>query len=196
MVNMGMMQMQMQQPCPTCGGKGKTMAAKCGNCRGKRLIQEGKMIDIEVQKGVANGDTILFEKEGEQVPDLTRGDLIFTIRQKPNSRFKRVGNNLFIDLQITLAESLFGFKRTIKHLDDHKFEVKSSEDEIIQPDQWIIVKEKGMPHKDDPQTYGDLHIKMKVKMPSKLTQSQIEQIKEVFGEAPSDENEEIQTEDL
>ena len=38
------------------------------------------MIEIDIEKGASNGDTILFEKEGEQVIDLARGDLIFTIK--------------------------------------------------------------------------------------------------------------------
>ena len=80
MVNMGMMQMQMQQPCPQCGGKGQTMAAKCKQCRGGRLIQETKMVDIAIEKGMTDGDTVFFEREGEQVPDMQRGDLVFSIR--------------------------------------------------------------------------------------------------------------------
>lgn len=95
------------------------MANKCGKCKGNRLINESKLLEITVEKGVANGDTVLFKKEGEQVPDLARGDLIFTFKQKPHNRFKRVGNNLFMDLQISLEESLLGFKRTILHLDNH-----------------------------------------------------------------------------
>lgn len=131
MVNMGMMQMQMQQHCPVCGGKGNTMAAKCNKCRGSRLIQETKMLEITIEKGMADGDTVHFEREGEQVPDQGRGDLVFSIKQRPHGRFKRVGNNLFMDLKITLEESLLGFRRTIVHLDNHKFEVKSSFNEII-----------------------------------------------------------------
>jgi len=107
------------------------MAENCPKCRGKRLINESKMLEITIERGVANGDTILFEKDGEQVPDLARGDLLFTIKQRPHNRFKRVGNNLFMDMQISLEESLLGFRRTISHLDGHKFEVKSSENEII-----------------------------------------------------------------
>ena len=89
------------------------------------------MIDIEIEKGMAAGDNILMEKEGEQVPDMARGDLNFIIRQRPHNRFKRVGNNLFMDLQVTLQESLLGFTRVLKHLDGHQFTVKNEKDEII-----------------------------------------------------------------
>ena len=80
---------------------------------------------------MATGDTIIFEREAEQVPDLAKGDLIFTIKQRPHNTFKRVGNNLYITLQITLEESLLGFKKTIKHLDGRRVDIKSDPEEII-----------------------------------------------------------------
>jgi len=176
------MQMQMQVQCPTCQGKGQTMAAKCPHCKGKRLMNDNKQIDIEIERGMANGDTILMEKEGEQVPDMTKGDLVFTIKQKPNKKFRRVGNNLFMDMQITLEESLMGFSKTVDHLDGHKVKVETEAGEIIQPDQWLIIKGQGMPLRSVPSDFGDLHIKMKVKIPQTLTASQKEIIKTILPE--------------
>jgi DnaJ-class molecular chaperone len=101
------------------------MAAKCPHCQGRRLVNDNKLVEIEVEKGMAAGDTIVLEKEAEQVPDLAKGDLIFTIRQKKHNQFSRVGDNLYMDLQITLEEALLGFSKKIRHLDGHMFEVKS-----------------------------------------------------------------------
>ena len=42
-------------------------------------MQEGKQFLVDVERGMANGDTILFEKQGEQVPDMIQGDIIFVI---------------------------------------------------------------------------------------------------------------------
>jgi DnaJ-related protein SCJ1 len=80
---------------------------------------------------MAAGDTIIMEKEAEQVPDMALGDLIFTLKQKPHKTFKRVGNNLYIDITITLEESLLGFKRTITHLDGHVVNITNDLNEII-----------------------------------------------------------------
>ena len=113
---------------------------------------------------------------------MAKGDLVFNIKQKSHARFKRVGNNLFMDLQITLKESLLGFERTITHLDSHQFKVNNEKDEIIQPDQWLIVKGKGMPIKNIPSSFGDLHIKMKVKFPTSVTNDQINQLNAIFLE--------------
>ena len=101
------------------------MAAKCPHCHGRRLVNDNKMIELTVERGMAAGDTIVLEKEAEQVPDLAKGDLIFTVRQRKHSLFSRVGDNLFMDQRITLEQSLLGFSTTVTHLDGHKVEVKS-----------------------------------------------------------------------
>lgn len=46
-----------------------------------------------------------------------------------------------------------------------------------------------MPHKNDPETFGDLHLKMKVDLPKKLTLKQVETIKEILtlGEVEKDD---------
>jgi DnaJ-class molecular chaperone len=65
------------------------------------------------------------------VPDMERGDLIFTLKQRLHDRFTRVGNNLFIEVDLTLEESLLGFKKVVSHLDGKEVLLKSSDDEII-----------------------------------------------------------------
>lgn len=163
--------MQMNTHCDRCGGKGKTMEAACPHCRGRRLVHDQSSIDVDIERGMAQGDTIVMEREGEQVPDMVRGDLIFTIKQHKHPRFKRVGNNLFTELQITLEESLLGMSKKIKHLDGHEVSIKTSDNEVIQPDQWVVIKGKGMPIRNG-SGYGDLHVKFKVKLPKKLTPEQ------------------------
>jgi len=56
------------------------MAAKCAHCKGKRLVNDNKLVEVDVERGMAAGDTIVLDKEAEQVPDLAKGDLVFTIK--------------------------------------------------------------------------------------------------------------------
>ena len=44
-------------------------------------MQESKKFTVEVERGMKNGDQIVFEKEGEQVPDMLQGDIIFVLKQ-------------------------------------------------------------------------------------------------------------------
>ena len=70
----------MQTECPKCRGKGKTMKAKCKHCKGKRVVNDDKHITFKVDRGMKHLDTVVIQKEAEQVPDAQRGDLIFTMK--------------------------------------------------------------------------------------------------------------------
>jgi len=110
------------------------------------------------------------------------GDVVFTIKQSAHKIFKRIGNNLFMDCEISLEEALLGFNKKYNHLDGHSFEVSSKEGNVIQPFSWIILKGEGMPHKNYPSEFGDLHVKMIVKLPKYLTDEQAVLFGEIFSE--------------
>ena len=59
-------------------------------------------------------------------------------------------------------------------MDGRSVIIKSEKDEIIQPDQWKIFKGEGMPKKHNPSESGDLHAKIKVNLPKKLSAKQME----------------------
>jgi len=67
---MGFMQIQMQQPCDKCRGKGRTNEKDCGQCRGRKVVMEKKELVIDIVKGMSNGEKIIYERQGEQVPDM------------------------------------------------------------------------------------------------------------------------------
>jgi len=48
------------------------------------------------------GDTKVYENEGEQQIDAIQGDITFVIDQKVHPTFKRVGDNLYVNLEIDL----------------------------------------------------------------------------------------------
>ena len=159
----------MQTECPKCRGKGKTMEAKCEHCRGKRVVNDDKHISFKVERGMKHSDTVNMQREAEQVPDMQRGDLIFTMKQKKHKTFKRVGNNLYVDLPLTLEESLLGFERSITHLDGRTVKVSNEANKVIQPGQHIIKKGDGMPIRNTYNSYGDLIFICNVKMPERLS---------------------------
>ena len=108
---MGFMQIQMQQPCDRCRGKGRTNEKDCGSCRGRKVVMEKKELVLDIVKGMANGEKIIYERQGEQVPDMLQGDIIMVLKQQPHNVFKRVQNNLYMNLDISLKEALFGYEK-------------------------------------------------------------------------------------
>jgi len=140
----------------------------CAECRGKKVTLEQKNLTLDVVKGMANNEKVIFERQGEQVPDMLQGDIIVQIKQQAHAVYKRVGDNLYMNLDISLQEALFGYERKITHLDAHKFDLNSSFNKISQPFSWNIVSGEGMPVKNRDR-FGELHAKIIVNFPTKLT---------------------------
>jgi DnaJ-class molecular chaperone len=74
-------------------------------------------------------------------------------------------------LKISLKEALLGFKKDIKHLDDHIVIIKK--DGVVQPGDIIKVRAEGMPHHQNSDK-GDLFVKIKIVFPLELTEKQKE----------------------
>jgi DnaJ-class molecular chaperone len=50
-------------------------------------------------------------------PDTLPGDVILVLQQKEHATFKRKGNDLFVEKEISLTEALCGYQFVVEHLD-------------------------------------------------------------------------------
>lgn len=74
------------------------------------------------------------------------GDIVFAIRARKHHKFRRVGNNLYTNINISFKESLLGFTREIKTLDGRKIKVTVEGDDLpAKPFGWYKVANEGMP---------------------------------------------------
>ena len=175
------MEMQMEQECEKCGGRGIIFSEVCPHCKGRKIVREKKKITIEIEKGMENGQKIVFKGESEQSPDILPGDLIVTLKQKEHNFFKkRKRNDLYADINLSLKEAIFGYNKKITHLDGREFYIESQK--ITQPDEVRVISGEGMPIHKFPSQKGDLFIKFNVKLPKSFSKKEIKLIKEIFPE--------------
>ena len=181
-ITMGIgMQMQMQQPCDHCKGKGIIFSETCPHCKGRKLVKTHKKLELTIEKGMRNNQNIVFKGEAEQSPDRLPGDLIMTLKENKHPFFKkRKDNDLYADIQLNLKEALFGYNKKITHLDKREFYVESKK--ITQPDEERIITGEGMPVHKFPSQKGDLHLKFNVVLPKSLNKKEKELIREIFPE--------------
>lgn len=109
----------------------------------------------------------MLEGEADQVPEQDPGDIIFNIVEIEHSTFRRAGDDLSADLEITLAEALCGFSRVVvKHLDGRGLHINHNQPEggILRPGQVVKIVGEGMPHKKS-ELRGDLYMIVRVKFP-------------------------------
>lgn len=135
MRQMGPMIQRFQTVCPDCQGEGEIVRDKdrCKQCGGKKTVVERKVLHVHVDKGVKSGTKIEFRGEGDQVPGVQPGDVVFEIEQKPHPRFQRKNDDLFYQAEIDLLTALAGGTIHIEHLDDRWLTVNLMAGDVIKP---------------------------------------------------------------
>ena len=79
-------------------------------------LQDGKTIDLKLPAGVETGTQMRLSGKGQQGPG-GAGDAIVTIEVKPHPFFTRDGDNVLLDLPITLDEAVQGAKVKVPTVD-------------------------------------------------------------------------------
>ncbi|XP_047966372.1 dnaJ protein ERDJ3B [Salvia hispanica] len=149
----------------------------CEQCPNVKYEREGDFITVDIEKGMQDGQEVLFYEEGEPIIDGEAGDLKFRVRTAPHDRFRREGNDLHTTVTITLVQALVGFEKTVKHLDEHLVDISSKG--ITKPKQVRKFKGEGMPlHFSNKK--GDLYVAFEVIFPTSLTEEQKTKIKEIL----------------
>ncbi|KAJ1815942.1 DnaJ- protein scj1, partial [Coemansia sp. RSA 2599] len=161
---------QMQTTCDECKGKGKKIAKPCPHCKGTRVHREADFLAIRVEPGMADGEQIAFEGEGDQHPDHEPGSVVFHLQQEPHAVFERRGDDLHAEVSITLLDALAGFSRSILHVDD-KTTIDLKRASVTPPGFVHKLSGKGMPHRQRSGAsakYGDMYITYWIQFPKSL----------------------------
>ena len=66
MVRMGFMVTQMIAPCDECQGRGKTIKDKCKNCKGRCVVEEEKVLELNIEKGTPEGHRFVFKGDADE----------------------------------------------------------------------------------------------------------------------------------
>ncbi|XP_041794281.1 dnaJ homolog subfamily A member 1 [Chelmon rostratus] len=164
----GMIQ-QIQSMCSECQGQGEKFNSKdrCKNCNGHKVERTKKILEVNIDKGMKDGQRITFHGEGDQEPGLEPGDVIIVLDQKDHPVFQRQDDNLMMTMNIKLVEALCGFKKTIQTLDSRTIVITSLPGEVIKHDDIKCVQNEGMPIYRDPYEKGQLIIQFQVEFPKK-----------------------------
>lgn len=165
-IGLGMVQ-QMQHVCSDCRGTGEVISERdrCPQCKGNKISQEKKVLEVHVEKGMRQGQKIVFEGQADEAPDTITGDIVFVVQVKEHPKFKRELDDLYIDHNLSLTEALCGFQFAVKHLDGRQLLIKSNPGEVIKPGQHKAINDEGMPQHGRPFIKGRLYIKFNVDFP-------------------------------
>ncbi|KAL9578618.1 MAG: hypothetical protein Q9212_005603 [Teloschistes hypoglaucus] len=178
--------------CRNCQGTGKVYKDKdkCKKCKGERVVEERKVLELYIPRGSKEGDKIVLEGEADQHPDQEPGSIIFHLVEAEHNTFRRTGSDLTAEVHISLIEALCGFSRTlIKHLDGRGIHVKHPQhgDGPLKPSSVIKIAGEGMPHKKS-ELRGDLYLIINVDFPDREWLQQDQRMDKLKGLLPNPKN--------
>ncbi|GME76065.1 unnamed protein product [Ambrosiozyma monospora] len=180
---MGPMIQRFQTTCDKCHGEGDIVAAKdkCSACKGKKTTNERKILEVHINPGMKAGQRVVFSGEGDQLPDIIPGDVIFVIDEQPHKVFTREGDDLYYEAKIDLLTALAGGSFAIKHLNGEYLKIDILPGEVIAPGEIKVIEGKGMPIQRHG-GYGDLFVKFEVEFPPAnfATEEQLKALEKVL----------------
>ncbi|MCL1862020.1 MAG: molecular chaperone DnaJ [Defluviitaleaceae bacterium] len=168
-------------PCSACKGEGRIVKEPCGTCRGNGRVRTNKTLEVNIPKGIDNGQSVRLTGKGEMgEKGAPAGDLYITVSVAPHKLFSRDGSHLHLEIPITFVQAALGDDISIPTLDGgaEKYSIKSG----TQPGTVVQLRGKGVPNVHNPRSVGDLIVKLNVTVPTSLTEGQRDILKK-FNDA-------------
>jgi molecular chaperone DnaJ len=95
--------------CPRCNGTGKIDQRACPQCAGAGRTEKVERLNVKIPAGVDDGSRIrLAGKGGAGIGGAPPGDLYIVTRVRPHPRLERRGQDLYLEVPVTVGEAMHG----------------------------------------------------------------------------------------
>ncbi len=170
--------------CPTCQGSGELIPELCQTCGGRKHVQRIRTRPVKVPPGVDNDTQIRMSGEGGPgVNGGPPGNLFVILHVQKHEFFRRRGEDIWLDLQINVAQAALGDEVTVPTID--------GEEKLVIPPgtesgKVFRLRGQGVPRLDRSgrgvnRGRGDQHIMVQVVTPKNLTAEQKDLFKQLAG---------------
>ncbi|MCL4459799.1 MAG: molecular chaperone DnaJ [Chloroflexi bacterium] len=168
--------------CDRCQGEGKIIVTPCATCHGTSRVQTVRHIRVKIPAGVDDGTQIKLSGEGEAgIKGGPPGSLYVVLRVQEHSLFKRIGNDIIYELPLNIVQAALGDEVNVPTVDGVEAKIRIPAG--TQNGRVFRLKEKGIPYARGGGR-GDQQIKVKIVIPTELTQKQKEillELSQTFG---------------
>jgi len=159
------------QPCSQCRGQGKIITDPCQKCSGTGLVEQTRSLSVKVHPGVDTGVRLRIRGEGEAAPGGGQpGDLYVLISIHPHPVFERHEDELVCEVPISFTQAVVGSEIAVPTLDGKmnlKIPAGTPSHKVFR------LRGKGIPNLHG-HGVGDMHVRVLVEIPTKLTAKQKE----------------------
>jgi curved DNA-binding protein len=136
-----------------------------------------RMVNISIPPGIENNQQIKYSGMGDDsIPDLRPGDLIVNIFVRPHHLFRREGDSLIHEKEISVWDAMLGAAMNLETLDGRSISINIPPG--TQPDTVLSCRGEGLPNIRN-KIRGNLLIKIKIAIPKNLSHEQIDTISQI-----------------
>jgi molecular chaperone DnaJ len=172
------------QPCSLCGGAGTVIEEPCPTCHGSGAVRTVKKMRVNIPAGVREGSRIRLPGKGE--PGRAGGppgDLYLVTHVSPSPLFTRKGENLEVEVPLSIPEALRGAEVQVPTLNGRKtLRVKPGTTHgTVQR-----LRGEGPPKLGKPSEHGDIHYRFVIDVPEKLNDEQEQAVEALSRTLDSD----------
>lgn len=143
----------------------------------KKLMDVGnKRIEATIPKGIKDNNKIRLSGQGQPgTRGAKAGDLLLTVKIAPHSHFVRDGDDLKTNVEIDFYTAVLGGEARVKTMAG---EILLKIPPKTQTGKTFRLRDKGMPVMNQSGKYGDLYAKISIVLPEKISDKEIELLKE------------------
>jgi DnaJ-class molecular chaperone len=169
--------LELDEPCPQCGGSGNVKGRPCPRCHGSGWAKATRNLDVKIPAGVDTGSRVRVAAEGPgggRGSRSDRGDLYLRVTVAPHPRFERKGADLHLDLPLPVTVAALGGEVSVPTLRGQvsmKIPAETSSGKIFR------LRGYGMPHLKGGGA-GDELVRVQIVIPTGLSPRE----KELFEE--------------
>mmetsp|Transcript_5530 Transcript_5530/g.6680 ORF Transcript_5530/g.6680 Transcript_5530/m.6680 type:complete len:370 (+) Transcript_5530:194-1303(+) len=124
---------------------------------------DSKVLEIPISRGMKQGTKFTFHGEGDQSHTKEPQDLVFTLKEKPHPVFKREGDDLVQEVNLTLREALEGSTVPLKTIEGKSLRVFTGS--LLDSSTMKEFPEQGMINSKSKQR-GKMKVRFNVKFPA------------------------------
>lgn len=170
--------------CGRCRGAGRIVTTPCTTCKGHGVVPTERKLQLKIPAGVDTGSQLRVTGEGEGgTAGGPPGDLYVVLRVQEHEVFRREDSHLFCELPITFAQAALGASIEVPTPEGEPAKVQVPEG--TQPGTTFRVRGRGVPHLGQ-KGRGDLHVTVRVVVPSKLNAEQKKLVEQLAKTLPAD----------
>ncbi|MEE4023598.1 molecular chaperone DnaJ [Gordonia sp. PKS22-38] len=162
------------EPCQDCQGTGSRIDDPCTDCDGSGVKVRARTINVRIPAGVEDGQRIRLAGQGEAGRrGAPSGDLYVVVHVTPDKVFSRSGNDLKVQLPVSISELVLGATVSVPTLDGSvgvKIPANTTDGRTLR------VRGRGVPKRSG--GAGDLLVTVKVAVPPKLDDAAVEAMRQ------------------